>query len=103
MALTPEQKVQNKILSYFRQLKSEGKPIFYEKRQAGGFSYKKGLPDIYAVYNGQHIEIEIKAVNGTRSTMQEKYAYIFKSINCRYLCVDNVEDVISYMKKEFNF
>ena len=58
--MTPEKRVQNKIVDYLHALEDEGFPIFVERRNAGGFSYKKGIPDLYAVINGQHVEIEVK-------------------------------------------
>ena len=41
--MTPEKRVQNKIIEYLKQLRDNNKPIFYERRQAGGYSYKKGI------------------------------------------------------------
>lgn len=90
--MTPEKYLQNNILSYLESLEKEGHPIFYERRQAGGFSYKKGIPDIYAVYDGIHIEIEIKAPGGELSTMQEKFRDKCKKRNISWICVDSLED-----------
>lgn len=89
---TPEKKVQDLILSYLKEMKKSGEPLFYERRQAGGASYKKGIPDIYAVYNGIHIEIEVKKPGGKQSTMQEKFQKMCENINIIYICVDNLVD-----------
>lgn len=91
--MTPEKRVQNEILNYFKKLKDAGKPIFYERRQAGGFSYKMGIPDVYAVYNGQHIEVEVKRPGGQMSPMQEKFRDMCKRINILWMCADSVEQV----------
>lgn len=101
---TPEQRVQNKIEKYFKSLQDKGVPLFFEKRQAGGFTYRKGLPDMYIVLYGKHIEIEIKAKGGKTSTMQELWQRRFKEIY-RIPCyvVDDekqVEKIIESMKKD---
>lgn len=96
---TPEKKVQNKIIDYLKELQKSGAPLFYERRQAGGASYRKGIPDIYAVYNGKHIEIEVKQINGSLSTMQEKYRDYFLSIGIYYICAMSVQDVKDYFNE----
>lgn len=91
--MTPEKKIQNEILKYLKKLKDNNEPIFYERRQAGGFSYKKGIPDIYVVYNGIHIEIEVKAEKGEPSPLQEKFEQMCKKCNILYLRTKSVEEV----------
>ena len=91
--MTPEKQVQNSILAYLNGLKKLGEPIFVERRQAGGFNYKKGLPDVYCVYYGRHIEIEVKAIGGHQSPMQIKFEQMFKAIGCAYVCAQSVEEV----------
>lgn len=90
--MTPEKIVQNKILNYLHLLKEEGLPLFYERRQAGGFSYKMGIPDVYAVYNGKHIEIEVKAPGKQLRPMQIKFKDMCERNNTKYICVDNIDD-----------
>ena len=97
--MTPEKKVQNKILTYLKELKEDNEPIFFERRQAGGFSYKKGIPDLYAVYYGLHIEIEVKKVGGKLSTMQEKFRDMCYKNNIKYICADNVDSFINFMNE----
>lgn len=58
--MTDEQLIQNKTIKYLKKQQSLGLPLYFEKRQAGGFSYKMGLPDLYFVINGYHFEIEFK-------------------------------------------
>lgn len=100
--MTPEQRVQNAILGYLKKLKDKDYPIFYNKRQAGGFSYKKGLPDIYAVIDGKHYEIEVKRVGGHRSSMQDTWARIFKKDNISYMCVDSLDDFVKQFSKSLD-
>ena len=90
--MTPEKRVQNEILSYLKNL-SKTEPLFYERRQAGGFSYKMGIPDIYFVYNGIHVEVEVKAPNGHLSPMQEKFREMCEKKNIIWVCADSLEDV----------
>lgn len=100
--MTPEKKVQNEIINFLSNLKKAGEPIDFERRQAGGFSYRKGIPDIYAVYYGFHIEIEVKAINGRQSTMQEKFEEKCKKLKIPYVCAKNVQDVQKLLEQVKN-
>lgn len=96
---TPEQRVQNKIIKELKLLQEKGYPIFFEKRQAGGFTYKKGLADLYCVIDGKHIEIEIKAEDGELSPMQiTKKEKFNKLYNIDYLIVKSWDEVYDYIK-----
>lgn len=97
--MTPEKTVQNAIVDFLIARKDEGKPVLVERRNAGGFSYKKGIPDLYAVINGIHLEIEVKAPGGALSTLQEKYRDKCMRRNIRWCCYDNVED---FVENEYN-
>ena len=97
--MTPEKKVQNDIVNYLNTLKEKGYPVYVERRQAGGFSYKKGIPDLYAVYYGLHIEIEVKKVGGELSTMQEKFRDMCYKNNIKYICADNIDSFIDFMNE----
>lgn len=94
-----ENKIQKSILKYLKDLKDVGEPIFFERRQAGGLSYKKGIPDVYAVYNGVHIEIEVKDPGGSLTTMQEKFRDLCKKININYICATSLDDFIEYLNE----
>lgn len=85
---TPEGNVQQDIIDYVNYLEDYGYPIWYERRQAGGFNYKKGAPDLFVVYNGIHIEVEVKQQDGERSPLQEKWEKRCKNkYKCEYVCV----------------
>ncbi len=99
--MTPEKSVQNRIMNYLKKLEDEGYPCYHERRQAGGFSYKKGIPDIYAVFNGIHIEIEVKRPGGELSSMQEKWRDKCKQRKIYWCCVDSLEDFKFYMHSIF--
>lgn len=92
--MTPEKIVQNAIVDFLNSRQKAGEPVFVERRNAGGFSYKKGIPDLYAVINGIHLEIEVKAPGGRLSTMQEKFRDKCKRLGIRWCCHDNVEEFI---------
>lgn len=97
--MTPEKIIQNSIINYLKKLENEGEKIFYQRRQAGGFNYHKGLPDIYVVYNGLHIEIEVKAEKGKQSEMQIKWQKRFEKLNIKYICCKNVDDLKEFLKE----
>lgn len=88
-----EKRVQNAIVDYLNNLQKAGAPVFVERRNAGGFSYKKGIPDLYAIINGTHFEIEVKAPGESLKTMQEKFRDKCKRLNILWICADNLADV----------
>lgn len=100
--MTPEKSVQNSIINYCKKLADKGFPIMYERRQAGGFSYKMGIPDLYVVINGIHIEIEVKRPGGQLRPMQEKFRDKCYKLHIAYLCADNLDDVKLFIKTNFN-
>lgn len=55
-----ERNILNKTIQYLKKLISKGCKVYYERRQAGGFNYKIGLPDLWFVIDGKHYEIEFK-------------------------------------------
>ena len=91
--MTPEKIIQNAIVNYLNQRKKEGLPVYVERRNAGGFSYRKGIADLYAVVDGIHIEIEVKREGGHLETMQEKWRDQCHKLNITWLCADSVFDV----------
>ena len=64
---------QDKVIKYLKQLQLSGHPVHFERRQAGGLSGNEGYPDLWCVYNGIHIEIEMKIIGGVPSTKQEAF------------------------------
>lgn len=91
--MTPEKRIQNKIVGYLNERQAFGAPIFVERRNAGGFSYKKGIPDLYAIINGRHVEIEVKQPGGELEPMQEKFRQKCERLNITWVCATCVEDV----------
>lgn len=97
--MTPEKEVQNAIINYFKKLNDSGIKNYVERRQAGGFSYKMGLPDLWVTIFGKHIEIEVKRPNGKLRATQQKWEKRFKELGAIYLCADSVIDVIDLIEK----
>ena len=99
--MTPEKVVQNKIYGYLKQLSDEDKPVEVFRRQAGGFSYKEGLPDLYAVIEGLHVEIEVKRPGGQLRAMQEKWRDRFIRKNVLWICADNFGQFLAFIRAKF--
>lgn len=102
--MTPEKEIQNAVMSYLHSLSKENIAIHVERRQAGGFAYKIGLPDLWAIVFGKHIEIEVKRPGGKLRATQEKWAKRFKEIGVEYICVDNIDslkELINKLKVEY--
>lgn len=97
---TEESKLTEKLLSRIDELIKKGYPLYWEHRSgSGGFNYRKGVADLFLVVNGTHIEIELKAKKGKRSTAQEKFAYKCQLRNIPYICSNDLEELKSYIKK----
>lgn len=99
---TPEQKTQNDIERHLKDLQKKGFPIFFEKRQAGGYTYKKGMPDMYIVYNGKHMEIEIKKVGGKPSPLQLAWQRKLKTLYNIDSYIVSSWDEVEYVLKAQN-
>lgn len=84
-----EKSIQNKILKYLKTVEN----CFVMRREAGGFTYRKGLPDIYCIYKGKHIEIEVKDPKGEQSMMQKKQQEILENAGAIYILATSLEDV----------
>lgn len=93
MSQQQETKLSTKCINYLKQLKSQGHFIYWEHRTGGGgFNYRKGIPDLFVVINSIHIEVELKTPTGKRSSMQDKWAYIFQENHIHYTCPKSFED-----------
>jgi len=100
MSRQQESKITGKCLKYLDKLKESGVFIYYEHRSGqGGFSYKKGIPDLFIVINSVHIECEFKTESGKLSTMQEKYKLMFERLKIPYICPHSFEEFEEEIKK----
>ena len=91
--MTPETKVKNSICNYLEELIKQGLPLYFERRNATGTTYRRGISDIYILYDGKHYEVEFKAKNGELSADQLKW----KS-RCKLL---KIEMIVVYSLEEF--
>ena len=98
---TGEAKLTDKVEAYLDDLQKRGLPLFYEHRSgAGGFAYKKGSPDFFVVINGIHIEVELKAPDGKRSTMQDKFKWRCENEwHIPYCCPRTLEEFKQYLEQ----
>ena len=99
--MTEEGRIQASIEKYLKSLIDKGYPLWFEKRQAGGFSYKKGIADLYGVFNGLHFEVEIKRPGGQRSAMQEKWEERCLRTNTKYACCDSLQKFKTFFENVF--
>lgn len=94
-----ETKLQNKISNVLDYLIQNKNPIVYEKRTNRGLSYKKGSPDMWLSFNGQHIEIELKVGNNERSSLQIKWEEKCKRNNIEYWLIYTYDEFINNLYK----
>lgn len=98
--MTPEKRIQNAIVKYLNDLAKAGMPVFVERRNAGGFSYKKGIPDLYAVVNGMHLEIEVKTPEGELEPLQETYRRKCERLRMPWVCATCVDDIKPFVETQ---
>lgn len=94
-----EKTIQTEVINYLKKLQNKGYPIYFERRQAGGFNYKKGISDLYCIINGKHVEIEIKRDDGKLSVMQEKWRDYCLKNNIEWICIKSVKELKKYFLK----
>ena len=93
-----EGKLQSKILSFLKaEMKNDN--CYFERRNAVGLNYRKGIPDIWFTKNGQHYELELKDPAGSRSTMQVKWAERLVRMKCKYALIDSYEQFLELYEK----
>ena len=98
--MTPEKIVQSGVIKYMEQLIKEGKKVKYFRREAIGQAYEKGIPDIYAIVYGLHVEIECKRQAGGRmSSSQVKKMVELEAVGSRYICPTSVEEFIVFIEE----
>lgn len=91
--MTPEKKVQTATIRYLKKLQEKGQPIYFERREAGGFAYKTGSADLWLSVNGYHIEVEIKYKGGKLSIMQEMWERKCVLVKMPYIVIHSLEDI----------
>ena len=98
---TPEQSVQQKIISYLNKLEEKGYPLEHHRREATGANYRKGSSDLFFFWGPFHVEVEIKAPNGKLSTMQEKWKERMDKHGTPCWVIDNIEIFKQLMQENF--
>ena len=96
--MADEAYVKSKICNYLDELK-EKKICYWERRNAVGFNYKKGIPDLWCVVRGVHYEIETKDVTGETSVMQDKQKVKLENAGCVYILAKSLQDVKNIIKE----
>lgn len=98
MAKQLESKISSKCLDYLKELKDRGVPIeWFHRSGIGGFSYKKGIPDMYIIVGSTHIECEMKTPFGHLSVMQEKWRDRFIRFGTPYINPRSFEEFKAFI------
>lgn len=95
--MTPEKRIQNKIIDFLKTIPN----LQYERRQAGGFNYKAGAPDLWFVYCGRHVEIEVKAPGGFATGLQLIAEQKYRSAGALYWRGESFESFKIFFEKNF--
>lgn len=90
--------VQTPILRFLKEQKDSGVALIYERRQANGWSYHKGKPDLWFVLKGLHVEIETKVKSGKRDTMQILQGNDLQK-SCIYAVIRSLEEFKTLFKE----
>lgn len=92
-----ETNLQEAIINKIKSLQAEGVKIDYDRRQTANSSYKKGSADIWVVFYGIHIEVEIKTPTGERSALQETWERWCNYMEIPYMLVKSVDDFVAQL------
>ena len=95
-----EHKVQDDIIDYLKSLEEAGYPVWHDRRQAGGLGYKEGKPDLYAVFAGIHIEIEVKGIGGSPSPRQLAYERDMKDLGTPYIRPGSYKEFVEWFERK---
>ena len=92
--MTPEKHVQNAIVDYLKT-----KPgLYLERRNAGGLGYKAGRPDIWFLWKGAHVEVEVKAPRGSAGSLQLKHEDALREAGAYYWRGSSADDFIRWFE-----
>lgn len=97
-----EKNLLKNVTNFLKKLESEGKPVFWERRQAGGFNYRIGIPDLYVVTNGIHKEIELKDPKLKQfeyKPEQVLWQNKFKKVNIESIISNDFEEIKTFILK----
>lgn len=98
-----EKNLLKNVTNFLKKLENEGKPVFWERRQAGGFNYRIGIPDLYVVTNGIHKEIELKDSKLKQfeyKPEQVLWQNKFKKVNIESIISNDFEEIKSFILKD---
>ncbi len=68
--MTPESKLKAAVIQRLKQYKREGAPIRWLKI-AGSPMQQRGMPDLWIVFNGQTLLVELKAPGEVATPLQQ--------------------------------
>jgi hypothetical protein len=97
MRTTPEQIIQQQIIKWLRPYSYEyGGPIILHVR-SGNSGEPEGAADLWLCVNGHHVEVEVKAPGGERSSAQERWERICKRTGALYIVTDSLFKFIEFI------
>ena len=89
-----ETAIKNSIQNYLKTLDN----CVFERRDAIGFGYKQGMPDLWCLYEGMHYEIEVKDPSGETSNAQDVQRRRIEKAGGIYILAMSVDDVKDIIK-----
>ena len=96
MAKSDEAKVKDKVVDYIEELHDTYNiPIKVFNRS--GYTPVQGLPDLYAVIYGFHLEIELKGIGGTPSPAQLRFEREIKDLGSLYVRPGSFQEFKKYI------
>lgn len=93
-----EKTIQASIIKYIKDLESKGYPVYIERRSSGGPGYKMGSADLFIVYNGKHVEVEVKNEIGELKPLQEKWRSFCVKNHISYILARSLDDIKKIIK-----
>jgi hypothetical protein len=91
MSKTPEGEIQSEIIKYLKENK------IWHFRYNANVTY--GLPDIFVIYQGYFVGVEVKTPTGRATELQKQMKQSIEDAGGYYIFATSVEDVYQLIRK----
>lgn len=106
--VTPEKSIQKQVVSFlktyyptlfFLSIRNEGKRSLREGKEAKDMGLRSGASDLYILYKGQSLFLELKSEKGKQSVPQKEFETLVKNNGAIYELAYCFSDAIIIIKK----
>lgn len=93
-----EAPVLKKIVRYLESLRKAGRPVWWAKIRKGPYQ-KSGLPDLFVIFGGRVLGLEVKATDGEATPLQLETLRRIRASGAVAEVVDSVDHVRAILER----